>query len=212
VNALLAASGAAVVGAAAGPALTALARSTLRRGRLGRGAVALASGCAGAAAGLVVLRWSGTPWLLPGELAFAAAGVALGAVDLAELRLPNVLVLPAAGAVALLLGGGALVAGVPSAAVGVLVGALALALVYLVLAIAARGRLGMGDVKLGLVAGAATGALGLHVWLLALVAGVLVNGLVALVVLLLRRRRALGASIPFGPSIVLGALLAVLIG
>lgn len=211
-SALLAGAGAAVLGAAAGPALTALARSTLRSGRLVRSSTAVVGAAAGVGAGLVVLRWSATPWLLPGLLVLVIAGVVLSAVDLAELRLPNVLVLPAAGTVALLLAAGALVAGAPSAAPGVVAGALGLALVYLLLALAARGRLGMGDVKFGLVAGAATGVLGLHVWLVGLVAGVLINGLAAIVVLLVRRRRALGTAIPFGPSIFAGALLAVLLG
>ncbi len=208
---LLASAGAAVAGAAAGPGLAVVARSTLRRGRVDAVGVIGLSGAAACSAAAIVARWSADgPLLLPGLLLFAVAGVTLSAVDLAEHRLPDVLVLPAAAGVTGLLVVGSLVAGHPGAALGALMGALGLSALYLLLAVLARGRFGMGDVKFGLVAGAVTGVLGLHVWSLGLLAGVVVNGLVAVVALL--ARRSLTATIPFGPSIYAGVLLAVLLG
>jgi hypothetical protein len=68
----------------------------------------------------------------------------------------------------------------------------------------------MGDVKLALVIGLLLGWFGLNAWLIGLLAAFVVGGLVALVALLLRRVTLRG-SIPFGPSMLAGALVALLV-
>ena len=79
---------------------------------------------------------------------------------------------------------------------------------YLIVALLPGRGLGLGDVKLGAVLGFALGFLG---WP-ALVAGVvlphLINGPAALVLLLARRARR-RTPLPFGPALLVGALLAV---
>jgi leader peptidase (prepilin peptidase)/N-methyltransferase len=207
---LVAALVAGLLGAAATPFLVAAVERLLRSGAR---VVPMAGVAIGAAAAclpaLLVLRF-GSDALLPGLLVFAVSGVVLSAVDVLELRLPNVLVLPSAVVVIALLTAGEAVEDRPTMVVTAAAGAVGLSGVYLLLAVVARGRFGMGDVKFGLVAGAAIGVLGVHGWVLGLVAGVVINGLVALSALVTRRMPLLG-SIPFGPSIFAGAMVALLL-
>ncbi|MGN6744441.1 MAG: prepilin peptidase [Amnibacterium sp.] len=201
---------AAAVGALIGSALVPLVRVWMTspqrlgvRGRIG-GGIATASLFA-----LVAFRVGWDPALLP-YTAFAAAAVALSLVDLAERRLPDRMVLPSAVGVGGLLVAAALLEGRPYGAVGVPAGAAGLFAVYLLLALPMRGALGMGDVKLALLVGAAAGFLGMRAWLLALVAGFLVNGAVTLLALV-TRRTSWGGSVPFGPSMLAGAFLALVL-
>ncbi|MDH2444379.1 prepilin peptidase [Amnibacterium sp. CER49] len=198
----------AACGGAAGPWLVGVAHRNLRTplplGIAWRVAAAAATALLFA---VLTLRLGPAP-VLPAYLVLAAAAVVLSIVDLAERRLPDRIVLPTAVAV-----GGALVLdgfldGRPGVAVGVLLGAAGMFTLFLALAVASHGQVGMGDVKLALVVGAAAGALGLSTWLLALVFAVLLNGVVALVALL-TKRVGLHGAIPFGPSMLAGALLAV---
>jgi leader peptidase (prepilin peptidase)/N-methyltransferase len=199
---------AALTGAVTGLGLAALAERHLSRPvHLGRAARLGTCGATALLFVVVVLRFGLHP-ALPGFLLFVAAGVALSIVDLAEKRLPNALVLPAAVGVATLLALASLLQARPAAAIGLLAGALGLFFVYLGLALVSRGQVGMGDVKFGLVVGAATGYLGLQVWLIGLVAGVILNGIAAVLTLALRRTTLRG-SVPFGPWIFAGAVLAV---
>lgn len=157
----------------------------------------------GAAAGLI--GWSCsllTPVLLPAVV----LGVLLAAVDLRCLRLPD----PLVAALALLLcpplAVAALIAGEPgrlgrSALAGAMVGA-----AYLALALA--GGLGLGDVKLAAVLGFLLGFAGWPAVLIGLVVPQLINGPIALVMLLQGRIRRSGA-LPFGPALLLGALAAL---
>ena len=70
--------------------------------------------------------------------------------------------------------------------------------------------MGMGDVKLALVIGLLLGWFGLNAWLIGLLAAFIVGGVIALVALALRRVTLRG-SIPFGPSMLAGALIALLV-
>ena len=82
--------------------------------------------------------------------------------------------------------------------------------VYFVLALISPKSMGMGDVKLALVIGLLLGWFGLNAWLIGLLAAFIVGGLIAIVALLLRRVTLKG-SIPFGPSMLAGALIALLV-
>lgn len=157
------------------------------------------------------LAWRfGLSWILPALLVFAAASTVLALVDLAEKRLPNAVIFPTLGAVAVLLVPPTLVAGDWIALPWAAIGSAAMFAVYFVLALISPSSMGMGDVKLALVIGLLLGWFGLNAWLYGLLAAFVVGGVVAVVALLLRRVTLRG-SIPFGPSMIIGALIALLI-
>ena len=159
--------------------------------------------------GVLALRF-GLSWALPALLAFAACATVLSIVDLAEKRLPNAVVFPALGAVAVLLVPATWATGIWMSLVWALVGAAAMFAVYLLLALISPASMGMGDVKLALVIGLLLGWFGLSAWLVGLLAAFVVGGVIAIVALL-RKRVTLRGSIPFGPSMLVGALVAVLL-
>jgi leader peptidase (prepilin peptidase) / N-methyltransferase len=147
---------------------------------------------------------------LPAYLYLAALAVALAMIDIDVRRLPNSIVLPSYLVAALLL----LPAGVVHAdwwAVGRGVAAMALLWTfYLALALLYRGGMGYGDVKLAGLLGLYLGWLGWSsVWIGAF-AGFLLGGLVG-AVLLIAGRATRKTAIPFGPYMLAGALLAVLV-
>lgn len=145
-------------------------------------------------------------WLL-----LAPLGVLLAVVDFRVQRLPDVLTLPLAGAALTLLG---VVAVVPEHAgewLTALFGALALGGGYFVLFLVNPNGMGFGDVKLALGLGALLGWYGWSVLFLGTFAGFLFGGLygVGLVVV---RRAGRKTSIPFGPFLIAGAYVGLLIG
>lgn len=158
--------------------------------------------------GALSLRF-GLSWILPALLAFAAASTVLTLVDLAEKRLPNAVIFPTLAVVAVLLLPPTWISGEWMALLWALIGAAAMFAVYFLLALVSPSAMGMGDVKLALVIGLLLGWFGLNAWLVGLLAAFVVGGLAALVALLLRRVTLRG-SIPFGPSMLAGALIAVL--
>nr|WP_239542980.1 A24 family peptidase [Micromonospora terminaliae] len=147
---------------------------------------------------------------LPAFLAMAAIGLALALVDLDCLRLPDRLVAAAAGAGGAGLVGAALVAGTPGGLLAALTGAAVSFAGYVLLALLPRSRLGFGDVKLAAALGLPLGwlgwpALGLGLLLPHVLHGVVVLGLLA------ARRVARDTPLPFGPALLTGAWLAVLL-
>lgn len=84
-------------------------------------------------------------------------------------------------------------------------GAILFGLLFLV-AVASRGGMGGGDIKLALAIGL---ALGWQLALVALVAAVILGGIPATVMLIAGKR---GAALPFGPFLALGAWLAMFLG
>jgi leader peptidase (prepilin peptidase) / N-methyltransferase len=150
-----------------------------------------------AAAALIKFDLSGRSFV---AAAFCAVLVVLSGIDLEQRIIPNRIVLPAG--VVVLFGD---IAAKPHharewtiAAVGTMLGALALSLV-------SRGGIGMGDVKLAFLLGA---GLGWHV-VGGLILAMLATFIVSIAIL---ARRGLGArkdTIPFGPFLALGAVLAL---
>jgi leader peptidase (prepilin peptidase) / N-methyltransferase len=140
---------------------------------------------------------------------FGVLGVALAAIDIATQRLPDLLTLPAYPILITLLAGAALV-GHDFAALGrALLGGLALAGAYLVLALVRPGQLGGGDIKLAGVAGLALGWLGWPALIAGAALGFVLSALVSLA-LLAARRVTLHSAISFGPFLIGGALVAML--
>ncbi|WP_431917389.1 prepilin peptidase [Micromonospora wenchangensis] len=147
---------------------------------------------------------------LPAFLLVAAVGVVLAVVDLASLRLPD----PLVGAAAL--GGGtaltvaAVAAGTPGRLALALAGAALSLLLYVVLALLPRSRLGFGDVKLAAVLGLPLGWLGWPALWLGLLLPHLLNGVLVLALLAAGRVRR-DTALPFGPALLTGAWLAALL-
>jgi leader peptidase (prepilin peptidase)/N-methyltransferase len=159
--------------------------------------------------GALALRF-GLSSILPALLVFAAASTVLILVDLAEKRLPNAVVFPTLGVVALLLVPATWAVGTWWPLLWALVGSAAMFAVYFLLALISPSSMGMGDVKLALVVGLLVGWFGMNAWLVALVGAFVVGGVIALIALGLRRVTLRG-SIPFGPSMLAGAFIAVLL-
>jgi leader peptidase (prepilin peptidase)/N-methyltransferase len=158
--------------------------------------------------GVLALRF-GLTWILPALLAFAASATVLTLIDLAEKRLPNVVVFPTLGVVAVLLLPATWAAETWWPLLWAVAGAAGMFALYFLLALIAPSGMGMGDVKLALVIGLVLGWFGLSAWLVGLLAAFVVGGVLAIIALVLRRVTLRG-SIPFGPSMLMGALIAML--
>ena len=150
----------------------------------------------------------GGAWELPAFLLLAGVGVLLAVVDLRHRLLPNRVLLPAFGVAALLLTVAAAAEGEWSRLARAGLGAVVLFAVFLVLALLAPSALGMGDVKLAALLGLYLGWLGWAAVALGAAAGFVVQAVVALTLLTLRRV-GLRGELPFGPAMVAGALAAL---
>lgn len=147
------------------------------------------------------------PELVPYLLA-TALGVLLAAVDLACLRLPDVLVKPG---FVIALGMFGLLAVAQSAWPSLLRAGLAAGVfggAYLLLAVLPGGALGYGDVKLAGLLGLLLGWLGWREVLAGVLLPFVINGVAALF-LLASRRATRHTLVPFGPAMLIGAWLPV---
>jgi leader peptidase (prepilin peptidase)/N-methyltransferase len=145
-------------------------------------------------------------------LAWAAgAGVVLGAVDLASHRLPDRVTFPAA----VVCGAAFLVDAAVLGSWGALVRALAAGAASYAVAYGAAAlspdALGFGDVKLLGLLGLLLGWFGWGVLLAGVFLGLLVGAAVSLV-LLASRRAGWRTALPFGPPLLAGAVLALVLG
>jgi leader peptidase (prepilin peptidase) / N-methyltransferase len=163
-----------------------------------------------AALALLLGRFGGQPEVVAFGF-FGVLGIALAAIDIAVQRLPDLLTLPAYPILIALLTGAAVLGHDYRALLRALLGGLALAAAYLVLALIRPGQLGGGDIKLAGIAGLVLGWLGWPV----LIAGVALSFVLCAIIslgLLAARRITLHGAICFGPFLVAGALLAMLTG
>jgi leader peptidase (prepilin peptidase)/N-methyltransferase len=156
---------------------------------------------------LVVLRFGLGPEL-PAFLLLAVVAVLLAVVDLQHHLLPDRVVLPGVVLGTALLAVAAAAEPAWSALLRAVLGAAALFLVFLVLALVSPGGLGMGDVKLAALLGLYLGWVG---WSAVLLGGLLAFAVQALVALVLLAARRVGrrGDLPFGPAMLLGAALAM---
>ncbi|MEV4332306.1 A24 family peptidase [Streptomyces sp. NPDC049597] len=145
-------------------------------------------------------------WLLA-----TPAAVLLALVDRRVHRLPDQLTLALAAASAALLGLAELLPHDGGSWPTALLGGLALGAVYFLLFLVNPNGMGFGDVKLALSLGVVLGWYGWVVLFLGAFAGFLLGSLYGLTLMLLGRagRRT---AIPFGPFMIAGALLGVLLG
>jgi leader peptidase (prepilin peptidase)/N-methyltransferase len=146
--------------------------------------------------------------LIVGLLVLMAVSVALALIDLDTHTLPNAIVYPTAVVVLVLLTAASFVAGDPAPLLRGLLGAVVLGGVYLVLALAVPGGMGLGDVKLAIVLGMVLAYLGWGPLAVGAFGAFLVGGTVAIVLLVAGRARW-RAGIPFGPSMLVGAWLGI---
>ena len=126
--------------------------------------------------------------------------VVLSLYDIRERRLPNRLTVP--GAIVILLVSTAMDRGGPA-----LMGAGALAGLYLVVHLVAPTGMGAGDVKLAAGVGGLTGAFGYDVWVLAAIAAPLFTAAIACVAVVGRSK----PTVPHGPSMCLASVAAAML-
>ncbi|MFC9862409.1 MULTISPECIES: prepilin peptidase [unclassified Streptomyces] len=167
--------------------------------------VVTALACAALAAG-AGLRPELAVWLL-----LAPVAVLLAVVDRRVHRLPDPLTLPLAAAAALLLGTVSLLPEHAGSWTSALLGGLALGGFYFLLFLINPNGMGFGDVKLALALGVALGWYGWAVLFVGGFAGFLFGAAYGLGLVILRRagRRT---GIPFGPFMIAGALVGLLLG
>jgi leader peptidase (prepilin peptidase)/N-methyltransferase len=152
---------------------------------------------------LVALRFQST-WRAALMAPFLAVLVGAAIIDIRHRIIPNALVLPSVvifGAAVL-----AVAAAHQASLVDAALGLLAFGGALLLLAIASPGGMGLGDVKLGALIGLGMGALGWAYVGVAAFAAVAAGGLGATAALL--RGKSRKDTIPFGPYLAVGALVA----
>lgn len=153
-------------------------------------------------------------WVRAGEpdlaafVVLAVLGTGMGYVDLRRHLLPDRFTVPALASGAVLLGVAAVTADAAPSYWRAWACAGALLLAYLLLALIYPAGLGLGDVKLAASLGLHLGWLGWAYPVVGTVAAFLVGGIVS-IGLLLARRANRRTAVPFGPSMLLGALVAV---
>jgi leader peptidase (prepilin peptidase) / N-methyltransferase len=157
----------------------------------------------------LALKYGASP-LLPAWLVLAAAAAVLVPVDLRHRLLPDRVVLPATALAAVLLAVDAAATGHWEGLVRALLGGAVSFGVGLVMVLVSPAGLGFGDVKLAGLLGLLLGRLGWPVLLLGFLLGFVVQALLGVALLTLRRagRRT---ELPFGPALVAGCLAAALL-
>jgi leader peptidase (prepilin peptidase)/N-methyltransferase len=162
--------------------------------------------------------WTGGPsWTLPALLYLvallylAALSVALAVIDINTSRLPVVLVAPAYPAAGALLGVASLARHDGTAAWRSVMGAAVLWGVYRLLHAIYPAGMGYGDVRLAGVLGLYLGWVGWANVAVGMFAGFIVGGLAGLAFVLSGRRKLRG-SIPYGPYLLAGSWIGLLVG
>ncbi|MER7003312.1 prepilin peptidase [Dactylosporangium sp. NPDC000555] len=171
--------------------------------------VAVAMRCTGPAGRGGASDAAGPSWLqMPAWLYLAAIAVALALIDLDMLRLPNAIVLPSYVVAPLLFLPAVLVERDWAAALRGVLAMAALWTFYFLLSIVYPGGMGFGDVKLAGVLGLYLGWLGWSSVAVGTLAAFVLGGAAGLV-LLAAGRAGRKTALPFGPSMLAGALLAL---
>ena len=183
-------------------------RSACPRCRTRHGTAVLVSALAGAAVcGGLSASIPFSPVLVLALVA-GIAGVLLAQIDVACMRLPDVIVLPLLAFSTLTLAVVALATGDGAALVRALLAAVALGGFYLAVGIVVPSGVGLGDVKLALVLGLLLGWFGWGYVAAGAIIAQLIHGAIA-VGMLLARRADRNTLLPMGPSLLAGAWLAI---
>ena len=153
----------------------------------------------------------GVSWALPAYLYVGALWVVLTLIDLDVRRLPDVIVLPSYGVVAVLLALGSWGEGDWPALWRALVCGAILYAFYFLAMIVYPGGMGLGDVKLAGVLGMALGWLGWGQFAVGAFGAFLLGGFFS-IGLMVARRAGRKSTIPFGPWMLGGAALGTVVG
>jgi leader peptidase (prepilin peptidase)/N-methyltransferase len=155
--------------------------------------------------------WTGADWELPAFLYLAAIAVALSAIDLDTKRLPDRIVLPSYVVGAVLLALPALLDARGDDYVRALLAALALFAFYFLLAFIYPAGMGFGDVKFAGVLGLYLGWVSWAAVIVGTFAAFVLGAVVGIAVLVLGRGGR-KTKVPFGPFMVIGAYLGLVVG
>ncbi|WP_265521276.1 prepilin peptidase [Oerskovia flava] len=162
-----------------------------------------------AALGVAAALWyTGPSWTAPAAATFAVTGAALAVIDLRTHRLPDALVLPSYPLAGVVLAVASIGTEDPAAYGRAVAGCVLLLVAYAGLKLAHPAGLGLGDVKLAGVLGAYLGWAGWDALAVGACAAFVAGGLVS-VVLLVTRRATRTTALPFGPFMILGAVLGI---
>jgi len=145
---------------------------------------------------------------LPAYLYFAAIGVALALIDLDVRRLPNAIVLPSYPVLAALIVASGLVQRDGWSIARAAIGAAALFGFYFALAFAYPAGMGFGDVKLAGLLGLVLAYLSWAALVIGAFAGFLLGAVVGVAVMASGRGNR-KTALPFGPFMIIGALVAI---
>jgi leader peptidase (prepilin peptidase)/N-methyltransferase len=149
-------------------------------------------------------RFAADPVALSAYLVFAATAIALALIDLDVHRLPNVIVGPSYGVLAVLLAFGA-----DGSVARAAWGTAGLFAFFLVVALVAPGAMGLGDVKLAGVVGGMTAYLSWGAFLTAAFGAFLLGALAGLVLIAVKRAGR-KTAVPFGPFMLVAAWASIL--
>ena len=144
------------------------------------------------------------------HLVLLGVGAWLLIIDARTHRLPNRIVLPMLGGVLMLVIIDALVRGEAASLIRAAVGMLILGGFYTVMRAASRGGIGGGDVKLAAVIGLVLGWHGWQALAIGAAPAFVLAALYALVLMALRRANR-STRIAFGPWMIIGAVLGVVV-
>ena len=153
----------------------------------------------------------GSTWALPAHLYLVSVGVALAFIDVDVHRLPDAITLPSYPVSAVLLAVAAAGTGDWSSYVRALVCGAVMGGFYLLLVLIYPRGMGLGDVKLAGVLGMYLGWAGWGALVVGTFAAFLVGGAFSLV-LVATRRAGRKSGIPFGPWMLVGAGLGIVVG
>lgn len=150
-------------------------------------------------------------WLVPAYLVYSYFVVLLTVTDIDTKLLPNRILVPATAVSGSLLAIGSIASGGGWSLVRGIAAGIVYFVIMLILALLARGALGMGDVKLAFLLGLFVGYLGWGYLVIAGLGAFILGGLVS-IVLLAARRVTRKDSIPFGPFLTAASVIAIVLG
>lgn len=160
---------------------------------------------------LVVMRFlysEDQAWAIPAYLYLAAVSVALTLIDIDSRRLPDAIVLPSIGVMAVLLTIASALSGEWPRLMTAGLGGIVLFALYFAMAVAYPRGMGFGDVKLAAVLGIALGWLGWGPLAVGAFAAFLLGGVFS-VGLLVTGRANRKTALPFGPWMLVGAAVGI---
>ena len=153
----------------------------------------------------------GPTWALPAFLVVIATLIALSAVDLRHLILPNRILLPMTGVSIALFGAATIIDDQPDRLLRALLCAAVAFLFFFVLHVAAPRGMGFGDVKLAFLLGLTLGWISAAVAVLGFMLGFALGAVIG-VGLIAAGVRTRKEPVPFGPFLAAGTFIAIFVG